>query len=79
MDIAVAIAVTLREEVATIDRDCTLDTVLAVMEYLGSSRHVVLVHFEQLGVRVQIETRNAGPVALSLMVIFAGDNARSTC
>ena len=75
-DVAIVIPVTLREEVATIDRDCTLDTVLTVMEYLRSSRDVVLVHAEQIGLGVQIETRNARPVSVRRMVVLAEHNAR---
>lgn len=46
-DIAIGIAVALRQEVAAIDRDGALDTVLSVTEYLGRGRDVVFwVDFE---------------------------------
>ena len=67
----------MREEVAAIDRDGALDTVLPVEENLGSSCDVVLVHFEQMGAGVQIETGNAGGVAVGCVVVLAEDNADS--
>ena len=74
-NITVTIAITLGEEISTMNRDCALDPVLAVVKHLRSGRHVILVYFEQITIRVQIKARNAGRVALSRVVVLAKDNA----